>query len=170
MGAREPLISRKGLHGSSRTGRGWAPTSREAPAVHATAHLVRLDRPRLHVQVPDLDREIIPGEHVPAAVAELHVGHRGDDFGEEGAVTGVLGLLKDCRDRRTASLAAPRTASKHHATVPPARSPCGHAIIPQTGHQAPAGHQPRRSRRGNNRRCLLITDSEPGSVLSPFST
>lgn len=115
-----PLVSRKAPPREFSHREGWLGVShqqRGSKAVHATAHLVGLDGPRLHVQVPDLDREIIPGEHVPAAVAELHIGHRGDDFGEEGAVTGVLGFLEDCRDRKTASPAAPRTASKHHATV-----------------------------------------------------
>lgn len=55
-------------------------TGEVAGSLHAAAHLVGLDGPRLHVQVPDLDGEIVPGEHVAAAVAELHVGHRGDDF------------------------------------------------------------------------------------------
>lgn len=64
-----------------------------------SSYLVGLYGPRLHVQVPDFDREIIPGEHVPATVAELHVRHRGDDLGEEGAVTGVLGLFEYCGDR-----------------------------------------------------------------------
>lgn len=43
-------------------------------------HLVGLYGPRLHVQVPDLDSEVIPREHVAPTVAELHVGHRGDDL------------------------------------------------------------------------------------------
>lgn len=43
-------------------------------------HLVGLYGPRLHVQVPDLDREVIPREHVAPTVAELHIGHRGDDL------------------------------------------------------------------------------------------
>lgn len=63
------------------------------------AHLVGLYGSCLHVQVPDLDCKVIPGEHVAATVAELHVRHGGDDFREEGAVTGVLGLFKDCGDR-----------------------------------------------------------------------
>lgn len=45
-----------------------------------SAHLVGLYGPRLHVQVPDFDREVISGEHVPATVAELHIRHRGNDF------------------------------------------------------------------------------------------
>ena len=64
-----------------------------------SAHLVGLYGPRLHVQVPDLDCEVIAGEHVPAAVAELHVRHGGNNFREEGAVTGVLGLFKYCGDK-----------------------------------------------------------------------
>lgn len=43
-------------------------------------HLVRLHWPVLHVQVPDLDGQIISGHHVATAVAELHVRDGRDDF------------------------------------------------------------------------------------------
>lgn len=43
-------------------------------------HLVGLDRPALHVEVPHLHRQVVSGHHVPTAVAEFHVGHRRDYF------------------------------------------------------------------------------------------
>ena len=48
----------------------------------------------LHVQVPDLDGEVVSGYHVAARVGELHVGDGRDDLGEEAAVRRVLGLLE----------------------------------------------------------------------------
>lgn len=43
-------------------------------------YLIGLHWPVLHVQVPDLDGQIISGHHVATAVAELHVRDGGDDF------------------------------------------------------------------------------------------
>lgn len=48
-----------------------------------SAHLVGLDGPVLHVQVPHLDSEVVPGHDVPAAVAEFDVGDGGDDLRKE---------------------------------------------------------------------------------------
>ena len=48
------------------------------------------DRSRVHVDVPDLEREIVSREHVSPVVAELDVRYRGDNFGEEGSVRGVF--------------------------------------------------------------------------------
>lgn len=93
--------------GTGHRGPGWEGLllCRGAPIfLGCGTYLVGLYGPRLHVQVPDFDREVIPGEHVPAAVAELHVRHRGDDFREEGAVTGVLRLFKHCEDRESMAI------------------------------------------------------------------
>lgn len=57
-------------------------------------HLVRLQGLALHVEVPDFGGQVVSGEQVAAAVAELNVRHRGDDFREEGASAGVFRLLK----------------------------------------------------------------------------
>ena len=57
-------------------------------------HLVGLDGPGLHVQIPDLHRQVVAGHQVAPAVAELDVRDGGDDLGEEGAVARVLWLLK----------------------------------------------------------------------------
>lgn len=61
-------------------------------------HLVGLQGLALHVQVPHLGSQIVSGEQVAPAVAELDIGHGGDDLGEEGASTGVLRLLEHCRE------------------------------------------------------------------------
>ena len=45
-----------------------------------------LDRFRLHVDVPDLQGQVVARQDVPPVVAELDVRDRRDDFGEEGAV------------------------------------------------------------------------------------
>ena len=63
----------------------------------SVTHLVRLQGLALHVEVPDFGGQVVPGEQVAAAVAELDVRHGGDDLGEEGAGAGVLGLLKHWR-------------------------------------------------------------------------
>lgn len=60
-------------------------------------HLVRLQWLALHVEVPDFGGQVVSGEQVAAAVAELDIRHRGDDLGEEGAGTGVFRLLKHWR-------------------------------------------------------------------------
>lgn len=57
-------------------------------------HLVGFHWSTLHVQVPDLEGQIISGHHVSAAVTELDVWDGWDDFWEEGACAGVLGFLK----------------------------------------------------------------------------
>lgn len=60
----------------------------------AHSHLIGLHWSVLHVQIPDLHRQVVPGHHVAAVVAELDIGDRGDDLGEEGAIAGVFWLLK----------------------------------------------------------------------------
>ena len=63
--------------------------------------IVNLDRPnrsRVHVDVPDLEREIIPREHVSPILAELDVRYGGDNFGEEGSVRGVFLFFKFCHN------------------------------------------------------------------------
>ena len=59
-------------------------------------HLVGLDWLRIHLQVPDLKREIISGQQVATRVAELHIGDAGNDLREETSVGRVFGLLKYC--------------------------------------------------------------------------
>ena len=55
-----------------------------------------LDWFRLHVDVPDLQRQIVSREDVPSIMTELDVRDRRDDFGEEGSVSGVLFFLEHC--------------------------------------------------------------------------
>ena len=57
-------------------------------------YLVGLDGPGLHVQIPDLHRQVVAGHQVAPAVAELDVGDRRDDLGEEGAVVWILWLFE----------------------------------------------------------------------------
>ena len=52
------------------------------------------DRLALHVDVPDLDGEVVAGEDVAAIVGEADVGNGGDDFGEEGAGGWVFFLFE----------------------------------------------------------------------------
>ena len=64
----------KPLHAKAQGRAGGLPPTEGLPGFPGrSAHLVGLYGPRLHVQVPNLDREVIAGEHVPAAVTELHV-------------------------------------------------------------------------------------------------
>ena len=58
------------------------------------AHLIRLHWPGLHVEVPYLYGQVVTGHHVAPAVAELDVGDRRDDLGEEGAVVWILWLFE----------------------------------------------------------------------------
>lgn len=60
-------------------------------------HLVCLQGFALHVEVPDFGSQVVSGEQVATTMAELDVRHGGDDLREEGAGTGVLGLLKHWR-------------------------------------------------------------------------
>ena len=53
----------------------------------------RLDRPRLHVDVPDSQREVIPGKNISTILGEFDVRDGGDDFGEEGLVGRIFFLL-----------------------------------------------------------------------------
>ena len=46
------------------------------------------------MQVPDLDREVVPRDHVTAGVGEFHVGDGGDYLGEEAAIRRVFWLLE----------------------------------------------------------------------------
>lgn len=55
-----------------------------------------LDGLSLHVDIPDLDRQVIPRHDVSAVVGESDVGDGGDDFGKEGAGGGIFFLLEDC--------------------------------------------------------------------------
>lgn len=43
----------------------------------------RLDGLPLHVDIPDLDRQVVPGEDVAAVMGEADVGDGGYDFREE---------------------------------------------------------------------------------------
>lgn len=43
----------------------------------------RLDRSRLHVDIPDLEVEVVPREDVPPIATELDVRDRRDDLREE---------------------------------------------------------------------------------------
>jgi len=67
-------------------------------SAQVVVNLDRPDRSRVHVDVPDLEREIIPREHVSPVVAELDVRYGGDDFGEEGSVRGVFLLFEFCHN------------------------------------------------------------------------
>lgn len=60
-------------------------------------HLVRLQGFALHVEVPHFGGQVVSGEQVTATMAELDIRHRGDDFGEKGASTGVFRLLEHWR-------------------------------------------------------------------------
>lgn len=62
-------------------------------------HLIGLQGFAFHVQVPHLNRQVIPGHQVASAVAELDIGDRRDDFRKEGPVAWVLGLFEDCLRR-----------------------------------------------------------------------
>ena len=64
------------------------------------AYGVRFDGLRLHVEIPDLDGEVISRNHVATGVGKLDVGDGRDDLGEEAAVGWVLGLLEHCNRRR----------------------------------------------------------------------
>lgn len=66
----------------------------------SVTHLVCLQGLALHVEVPDFGSQVVSGEQVATAVAELDVGHGGDDLREEGSGAGVLGLLKHWRGRQ----------------------------------------------------------------------
>ena len=66
-------------------------------------HLVRLDRLRAHLHVPHLHRQVVARDQVASAVAELHVGDRRDDLGEEAPVRRVLRLLEHCEERTAAA-------------------------------------------------------------------
>ena len=59
--------------------------------------------PVLHVQVPDLHRQVVSGHHVASVVAKLDVRDRGYDLGEEGAIAGILWLLEHCSREKSMS-------------------------------------------------------------------
>ena len=63
-------------------------------------NLDRPDRPRVHVDVPDLERQIIPREHVSPVVAELDVRYGGDNFREERSVRGVFLFFEFCQNEQ----------------------------------------------------------------------
>ena len=54
----------------------------------------RLDRLVFHVNVPDLECQIVARENVASITAEFDVRNRGDNLREERLVRGVLFLLK----------------------------------------------------------------------------
>lgn len=56
-------------------------------------HRIRLDRFRLHVQIPHLNTQIISGNHVPAGVAQLDVTDRADDLAKK-ALVGDVHVLR----------------------------------------------------------------------------
>lgn len=58
-------------------------------------HVDRLHRLRLHVDVPDPQREVVAREDVATVLGELDVGNGGDDLGEEGFVRWILLFLVD---------------------------------------------------------------------------
>lgn len=63
-------------------------------AAEVIMNLVCLQGLALHVEVPDFGSQVVSGEQVATAVAELDIRHRRDNLGEEGASAGVLGLLE----------------------------------------------------------------------------
>lgn len=60
-------------------------------------HRVGLDRPTLHVEVPDLDVQVVARAHVAARVAELDVRDAADDLGEEVLRGWVLPLFENLK-------------------------------------------------------------------------
>jgi len=50
----------------------------------------------VHVDIPDLDSQVVARQDVPAIVGEADVRDGGDDFREEGSGGGVLLLFKFC--------------------------------------------------------------------------
>jgi len=46
------------------------------------------------VQIPHLDAQVIPGDHVATRVAQLHIADGADYFAEEAAIRWILGLLE----------------------------------------------------------------------------
>lgn len=57
-------------------------------------HRVRFNGLVLLAKVPDLDSEVVPGDHQVSAVAELHVADTRDDLAEETAVRRIFSLFK----------------------------------------------------------------------------
>lgn len=49
-----------------------------------------LDRLRFHIDVPQFQGEVVPGEDVPATGTEFDVIDGGEDFREEGLLFGVF--------------------------------------------------------------------------------
>jgi len=43
----------------------------------------RLHRPRVHVDVPDLERQVVSRQDIPSIMAELDVRYRRNDLGKE---------------------------------------------------------------------------------------
>jgi len=58
----------------------------------------RLDGLVLHLDVPDLEREVVSREDEPSVFGELDVRDGGDDFREERLVGGILLFLELCID------------------------------------------------------------------------
>jgi hypothetical protein len=50
-------------------------------------------RPRLHIDIPYLKREIVPRKDKPTVMTELDIRYGRDDFGEEGPVRRVFLFL-----------------------------------------------------------------------------
>lgn len=43
----------------------------------------RLHRPRVHIDIPNLERQVVPRQDVPPVMTEFDVRDRGNDLGEE---------------------------------------------------------------------------------------
>ena len=65
-------------------------------AAEVVVDLVSLDWLRLHVQVPDLDGQVVARHHVAPSVAEPHIRDARDDLWEEAPICRVLRLLEHC--------------------------------------------------------------------------
>jgi len=67
------------------------------------------DRFCFHVQIPDLEGQIVAGKDVSSVATEFDVRNRGDDFRKERFRTGIFFLFKHfCR--RIAKCSAPHVA------------------------------------------------------------
>ena len=66
----------------------------------------RLHGPIFHVDVPDLERQIVPREDVSTVVAELDIRDRGYDFGEERSSRGIFLFFEAYRAVKVSALGA----------------------------------------------------------------
>lgn len=58
-------------------------------------YLVCLNRSVLHIQIPHLDSEIIPGHDVSPSMAEFYIRNWRDDLRKKRSVTWIFGLFKN---------------------------------------------------------------------------